>query len=69
MLSFSPHMQQQNDNPRSNKKETYTHGTIIGHSPPPPTFVWVGWVFCLGLYWSNGVFLLTIIVCFIFCVI
>ena len=28
-----------------NKEKTYTYGTIIGHSPHPPTCVWVGWVF------------------------
>ena len=64
-----PHMQQQNNNTRSNKKETYTYGTIIGHSPHPPTCVWVGWVFCLGLCRSKGVFLVTIIICVVFCVI
>ena len=64
-----PHMQQQNNITRSNKKETYTYGTIIGHSPHPPICVWVGWVFCLGLCRSNGVFLITVIVSFIFCVI
>ena len=52
-------MQQQNNNTRSNKKETYNYGTIIDHS----------WVFCLGLCRSNGVFIITVIVCFIFCVI
>ena len=65
----NPHMQQQDNNTRSNKKETYTYGTIIGCSPHPPTCVWVGWVFCSGLRRSTGVFLVTIIICFVFCVI
>ena len=62
-------MQQQNNNTQSNKKHTYTYGTIIGCSPHPPTCVWVGWVFCLGLCRSNGVFVITVIICFIFCVV
>ena len=48
-LPKKPHMQQQSNNTRSNKKETNTYGTIIGHSPHPPTCAWVGWVFNLGL--------------------
>ena len=52
------HIQQNNNN------NTYTYGTIIGHSPHPPTCVWVGWVFFLGL--GSGVFVITFILCFIF---
>ena len=64
-LPQKPHMQQQNNK----QKETYTYGTIIGHSTHPPTCVWVGWVFCLGLCKSNGVFVITVIFSFIFCVV
>ena len=59
------HMQQQDNITRSNREKTYTYGTIIGCSPHPSTCVCVGWVFCLGLCRSNGVFLATIIICFV----
>ena len=36
-------------------------GTINGHSPHPPTCVWVGWVFCLGLGVGVGHFVFTVI--------
>ena len=38
-------------------------------APILPLVCGVGWVFCLGLCRSNGVFLITIIVSFIFCVV
>ena len=31
---------------KHNKPIPIPMGTIIGHSPHPPTCVWVGWVFC-----------------------
>ena len=36
-------------------------GTISGRSPHPPTCVWVGWVFCLGLGVGVGHFIFTVI--------
>ena len=36
-------------------------GTISGCSPHPPTCVWVGWVFCLGLGEGVGHFVFTVI--------
>ena len=41
-------------------------GTIDGHSPHPPTCMWVGWVFCLGSGAGVGHFIFTfIIICVI----
>ena len=36
-------------------------GTISGRSPHPPTCVWVGWVFRLGLGLGVGHFIFTVI--------
>ena len=36
-------------------------GTISGHSPHPPTCMWVGWVLCLGLGVGVGHFIFTVI--------
>ena len=36
LFQKKPHMQQQQQ-----QKHTYTYGTVIGHSPHPPTCVWV----------------------------
>ena len=37
-------------------------GMIDGHSPHPPTCMWVGWVFCLGLGVGVGHFIFTFII-------
>ena len=36
-------------------------GTISGRSPHPPTCMWVGWVFCLGLGVRVGHFVFIVI--------
>ena len=47
---------------KQQQKNAYTlMGTISGHSPHPPTCVWVGWVFCLGLGVGVGHFIFTVI--------
>ena len=37
-------------------------GMINGHSPHPPTCMWVGWVFCLGLGVGVDHFIFTFII-------
>ena len=37
-------------------------GMINDHSPHPPTCMWVGWVFCLGLGVGLGHFVFTFII-------
>ena len=37
-------------------------GTIDGCSPHPPTCMWAGWVFCLGLSVGVGHFVFTFII-------
>ena len=41
----STHTCNNNNNQKNTYSYFYTYGTISGHSPHPPTSVWVGWVF------------------------
>ena len=41
---------------KCNKPSPIPMGTIIGHSPHPPTCVWVGWVFCYSRCFLMGCF-------------
>ena len=41
-----PKKQIQQSMQKRNKPIRIPMGTIIGCSPDPPTYVWVGWVFC-----------------------